>query len=265
MTPFRLGLCAAIALALTSASVLATAAPQPAPKPAPATAAPAPTVEPAAVQALERMRAYLGTLTTFEIRAETSLDLVMYDGQLVTLDGANRYTVRRPNAFAVEVATPWKVRQLVYDGKSLTLVAPELGYYATVEAPPTIRQTLDAAYDRYGLMVPLQDLFRWADPANRAEREPLSEAMVVGPSKVGGVEADHYAFREGPIDWQIWIQKGEHPVPLKLVILDRGNADRPQFEARLSWNLAPQMTAETFTYRPEKGAMPIKLSTLNSK
>lgn len=260
MTPIRLVLGAGLILAFASPATLAAAAP----KAPPAAAAPVAVVEPEAVQALTRMTAYLSTLTSFQIMAETSTDLVMYDGQILKLDGVNQYTVRRPDGFVVEVATPYKVRRLIYDGKQMTVYAPELGYYATVEAPPTSREALDAAYDRYGLQVPLADLFRWADP-NRPDSAPLTEAMVVGASKVGGVEADQYAFREEGIDWQIWIQKGDRPVPLKLVIVDRSNPDRPQFEARLRWNMAPSITASTFAFKPAKDEMLIRLSTLNTK
>lgn len=259
MTPIRLVLGAGLILAFASPAALA------APKAPPATAAPAPVVEPEAVQALSRMSAYLSTLTSFSVTAETSTDLVMYDGQILKLDGVNQYTVRRPDAFVVEVATPYKVRRLIYDGKNMTVHAPELGYYATVEAPPTTKAALDAAYDRYGLHVPLQDLFRWTDPSSRTEAAPFTDAMFVGASKVAGVEADQYAFRENGVDWQVWIQRGDHPVPLKLVIVDRTNPDRPQYEARLRWNLAPPITPATFSFKPAKDEMLIRLSTLNAE
>lgn len=261
MTPIRLVLGAGLILALAPAAALA----QKVPKTPPAAAAAAdekPVVEPAAVQALSRMSAYLKTLTTFSITADTSVDLVMYDGQILKLDGVNQYTVRRPDGFVVEVANPYKVRRLIYDGKKMTLYAPELGYYASVDAPPTSRAALDAAYERYGLHIPLQDLFRWADPS-QPDNTPLNEAMIVGPAKVNGIECDQYAFREGDIDWQIWIQKGDNPLPLKIVIVDRSNPDRPQYEARLTWNLAPVVTASTFTFKPAKDEMLIRLSTLN--
>lgn len=262
MTPYRLVLFAGLAIACAAPASYAQRAPKPSPA-ATAAAASAATseVEPEAVQALTRMSAYLASLTAFELTSETSQDLLMTDGQKVRVDGVNHYTVRRPDAFVVEVATPRKVRKLYYDGKSLTLVSPELGYYATVEAPATIRATLDAANTRYGLYIPLQDLFKWTDPANRGA-EKFKAAFLVGSSKVDGVEADQYAFRQDEIDWQIWIQHGEHPAPLKVVIIDRSDPSLPAFEAKLRWNTSPQLTADTFTYRPTEGAKAIKLATL---
>jgi hypothetical protein len=258
MTPFRLALCAGIALILATpaAPILAQSTP--------AAAAAKPTtddVEPAAVQALARMSSYLATQTAFDITARTSVDLVLTDGQKVKLDGNNHYTVRRPDGFIVEVATAAKTRRLIYDGKTLTLVSPELGYYASVEAPATIRETLDAAADRYGLHIPLQDLFRWTDPAME-NRAAFQSALVVGPGKVDGHDAIQYAFREAEVDWQIWIRDGDKPVPLKVVIIDRNDPAHPQYEATLTWNPTTQITKDSFTYRPDKGALPIRLTSL---
>jgi hypothetical protein len=255
MPPLRLVLVAALAAVTGAPPSYAMAGPAP-------TAATASDVEPAAVQALARMTAYLSTLTAFDIKVDTSQDIVMTDGQKVRLDGANRYIVRRPDAFMVEVATPWKVRKLLYDGKTLTLHAPELGYYASADAPPTIRATLELIGERYGLQVPLQDLFRWTDPV-RGDGNHFKGAFGLGARTIDGVDTDQYAFREENLDWQIWIQRGEQPLPLRVLIIDRTDLSRPQYEATLHWNLAPRLTADTFTLRPASGDKPIRLVAVN--
>ncbi|MEJ0041147.1 MAG: DUF2092 domain-containing protein [Rhizomicrobium sp.] len=79
-------------------------------------------VEPEALAALDRMGAYLRTLQSFEIKAVTTTDVVLDDGQKVQFAGTNTYKVRRPNGFVISVANDRKVRQFYYDGKSLTRV-----------------------------------------------------------------------------------------------------------------------------------------------
>jgi len=86
-----------------------------------------PAVDPDARKALERMSAYLGTLRNFEIKSETTLDLVTQDGQRVQLDGSATYKVRRPDGFVITVNTDWKKRTYYYDGKQFVIYAPELG------------------------------------------------------------------------------------------------------------------------------------------
>jgi hypothetical protein len=258
MTPIRLVLGAGFVLAALATAAVPTVATSATPAATAAAPAEPPDVDPDAVKALTRMSAYLTTLTAFEVLADTSQDLVMDDGQIIKLDGTNRYTVRRPDSFIVEVATSRKARVIYYNGKSLTLDAPRMGYYATVDAPPTIRQAITMINDDYGVTLPLQDLFTWADPG-AADNAPLESAIVVGPASVDGVECDQYAFREGDLDWQIWIQKGDQPLPRKVVIIDRTDLSHPQYEVKLHWNLAPLITSDSFTYRPSAAAMKIKM------
>lgn len=264
MRQLRLAMGAGLVLVFASAAAVPLAASQTPPGASAAPSPPPAAVDPAAIAALSRMSAYLKTLTAFEITAKTSQDLVTDDGQKVKLDGVNRYLVRRPDAFWVEVATDHRVRQLTYDGKQLTLFAPELGFYGTVDAPATIRETMAAAEARFGLAVPLADLFVWTDPSQN-DRPAPETATLIGSAKVDGVECDHFAFREADVDWQIWIQRDDKPVPRKIVIIDRTQATLPEYEATLTWNMSPALTADTFTFRPADGAKPIRLATLESQ
>ncbi len=85
------------------------------------------------------------------------------DGQRIQVDGVATYEVQRPSGFRIEVDTAMKKRTFYYNGKTFTMNAPELGFYATVSAPPTIGQTLDVLWDKYQIDLPLDDLFRWVD------------------------------------------------------------------------------------------------------
>ena len=251
MTSSRFALAVGMTLALSAmAPGGSTAAPP---------VAAAPSVDPEAVTALKRMSAYLGTLTSFEIRSETSVELVMEDDQKTEVDATLHYVVHRPDGFLIEVASDRKVRQFFYDGKSLTISAPRLGYYATVSAPPTIRQTLDLASEKYDIALPMEDLFRWSDP-DQARTDMLKSAMVIGSATLGGIACDQYAFREGDIDWQIWIARGDRPVPLKVVISDRIDPARPEFVARLDWNTSPQISRSTFAFTPSAEAKAIRMA-----
>jgi hypothetical protein len=219
-----------------------------------------PVVEPSALAALRRMSDYLSSLTAFGVKSDTTLDLVTYDGQRLQVDGVANYKVRRPNGFVIEVNTDAKKRTFYYNGKTITVYAPELGYYANAPAPPTIAQTLDALYDRFGISLPLEDLFRWSDPSQHRV-DTVKSGFMVGPATVQGVAADQYAFREGDIDWQIWIQHDGQPLPLKLVIVDRTDPSYPAYSAVLTWDTSPALTDADFTFHPDKDAKAIRLTS----
>jgi hypothetical protein len=257
---------AALALSLGAA---APAGAQTAPtKPAAASAAPtagaapAPavqTVEPEALEALRRMSTYLQTLNAFEIRTQTTFDLVTRDGQTVQLDGGAVYKVRRPNNFAIRVTSNRKSRSFLYDGKQITVYAPNLSYYATTSAPATIRETLDLMANKYQIRLPLEDLFRWSDPADK-RAEDLKSGFHAGTAIIDGATTDQYVFREGTIDWQIWIEQGARPLPRKVVITDRIDPANPAYIAKLSWNLSPTLSDQDFAFRPGKDDKLIQLA-----
>lgn len=78
--------------------------------------------------------------------------------------------------------------------------------------------------------------------------------MFVGPSQIDGVTCGHYAFRQEGLDWQVWIQFGDYPLPRKLVLTTLTDEARPQYVATFNWNLAPAFNDAAFTFVPPKGA-----------
>ncbi|MCR5878824.1 DUF2092 domain-containing protein [Phenylobacterium sp. J367] len=264
----------ALSIVLTGALALAAFAapgPSPAQAPAPQAAPPAKAgpetaapeeVEPEAKAALQKMSAYLGTLDTFEIKATTSLDLVTQTGQRVQLNGDARYRVRRPNGFVIDVNTDWKKRTFIYDGKSFTVFAPEKGYYATVPAPGTILATLDLMYEKFGIALPVEDLFRWNNEGSRRVAQ-IDSGWRVGTVTISGTKTDHYAFRQDDIDWQVWIEQGDRPLPRRLVIIDRSQAEQPAYQATFDWTLNPRLADDTFAFKAGPNAKAIQLTVLS--
>lgn len=235
------------------------AAPAAAGSPAATAPAAAPAVAPEALQALRRMSAYLSSLPAIELTSNTSLDVVTVHGQRVQLDGVVHYKVRRPNAFNINLDSDHLRRDFFYDGRQFTVYAPTLGYYATVAAPPTIRETLAKIDETFGIELPLEDLFHWNDPTDNPAQNLIS-GFYVGTATIDGVETDQYAFRQPKVDWQIWIQKGPQPLPRKVVIVDQVDPANPAYTARLSWNTTPSLTADDFTFRPGADAKLIRMS-----
>lgn len=80
-----------------------------------------------------------------------------------------------------------------------------------------------------------------------APEENIREGFLVGKSRVGGVECEHWGFRQTDADWEIWIQTGEVPLPLKLSIINTTDPALPRYEATLSWTESSEFPAEIFT------------------
>jgi len=217
--------------------------------------APPPAVDPAAVAALNSMASYLRALKTFQVEAATSRDSVSDDAQLITRASLVNYVVRMPDKVLADVTSDRSERQFVYDGKTFTMLARRVGYYATIPAPPTLRELDDVLIEKYDIELPLADLFRWGSPKwNAAD---IKAATDIGPAEMLGTTCEQYTFRQEGVDWQIWIQLGDHPLPRKLVITTTTDEARPRYSATFTWNLAPSVNDAAFTFTPPKGATKI--------
>jgi hypothetical protein len=250
-------LAAALCLGVLSVAPSLAAAADP-PSPAAGLKKP-PTLEPEAMQALEKMSTYLTSLQAFRVTSRTSLDLVTTDGEKLTFDGVVTYKARKnPQGLTIDLDSDLKKRRYIYDGKQFTVFAPEMGFYASVSAPPTIRATLSEISNKYGIELPLEDLFRWSDTSGGRPETPKA-GFDVGPATIDGVDTEQYAFRQGDIDWQIWIKEGADPLPLKVVIVDRTDPAMPGYIARLTWDLNPGFTDADFAFQPPKDAKSIRI------
>jgi hypothetical protein len=217
-------------------------------------------IEDGAIDALKEMSDFLMTAKTLAITSQGSLDVVTNDGQRIQLDGTTTYKARRPG-FVIDYNSDIKSRRFIYDGKNFTVYSPRLGYYASAPAPATNREVLDMIYDKFGIQLPLEDLFRWGDGSNADRIKALKSAYEVGSATIDGVPTDHFAYREADVDWEVWIQKGDQPWPRKLVIVDRTDPARPTFTARLTWQMNPAFTDADFTFVPDANAKRIQMAT----
>jgi hypothetical protein len=246
-----------MAMALAAPSTYGQTAPAGAAKPA------ASAVDPASVQALKDMGAFLLTLKRFRVSTELTGERVLADGQKLQRTATADLDVERPYKLRVLMHSARSQREIIYDGKTVTLYTPAQKYYSTVEFGGTIGELIIRLEERYGVEVPLEDLFLWGTPA--APVDKIESAMNTGQDFVGDDLCDHYAFRQGKADWQIWITTGSRPLPRKLVITSRTDEARPQSVHLIDWNLKPTFKDTVFKFTPPKGASKIEIIPVKKK
>jgi hypothetical protein len=220
-------------------------------------------VDPASIQALKDMGAFLQTLKRFRVSTELTGERVLADGQKLQHTATADMDVERPNKLRALMHSARSERELVYDGKTVTLYTPAQKYYSTVELVDTIGGLSRRLEERYGVELPLSDLFLWGTPA--APLDKIESAMNAGQDFVGNDLCDHYAFRQAKADWQIWITTGSRPLPRKVVITNRTDEARPQSVSLIDWNLKPKFTDSVFKFTPPKGASKIEIVPLKTK
>lgn len=225
---------------------------------APANELTPPPRDPKAIAALNRMGAFLQQQKSFAIETSTKTDFVLDSGQKIQHSSAGELMVRRPDHLRANTLSDRKERQYFYDGKTFTMFSPNVGYYAQVPALPTIRQTADQLQERYALELPLVDLFRFG--TDQGLTREITGAIYVGPTRVNGVDTDQYAFRQPGLDWQIWIQRGDQPLPVKVLLTTTDDPAQPEHSIELSWRLGATFDDSLFAFVPPKDSTKIAIA-----
>ena len=221
-------------------------------------AAPAEARDPAVLARLTQMGDYLRSLKSFTVSAQTAKDEVLESGQKVQFGGTVEYRYAAPDKLRASFRTDRKWREFYFDGRTLTQVAPRMGYYASVAISGKVGELMTDLAQRYDIDMPLADLFYWGTAASGVD--DITAASLIGPARIDGVETEHFALRQPGVDWQIWIERGARPLPRKLVITTTDQPEQPQYSATLSWNPTDKTPAAAFTYAPPKGAHRIELT-----
>jgi hypothetical protein len=247
-----------LALSLATPLVFAQTPPAPgAPQP------PAKPIDPASIQALKDMGAYLQSLNRLSVSTTLAGERVLSDGQKLQHTASARVDAIRPNKLRARMWSVRSEREIIYDGKTATIYAPKQKYYSSVEFSEPISGLVSKLEERYNVEIPMSDLFTWGTPA--APIDKIESALNAGQDIIGNDLCDHYAFRQGNFDWQIWIVAGSKPLPRKLVITNRGDDARPQSVTVMDWNLKPAFNEASFKFTPPKGVSKIEIIPVKTK
>lgn len=168
----------------------------------------------------------------------------------------------RPDGLRLQVRSDTQNHDYYFDGKALTIVAPKLNYYTSIDAPGTIGQMLEHASTKFAVELPLADMFAWN--SNAALRSSITTAYVIRPETVGGRQCMHYAFRKADADWQVWIEDGS-ALPCKMVITDTSDPSMPQFSSVLTWRDASGLTPASFAFTPGAGMNRIAIADVSGQ
>jgi len=211
-----------------------------------------PKIAPAADQHLKAMSTYLSGMKTFVFQAEEFFDEVQDNGQKIQLSNQRHISVKRPDKMFSEDVGDTSNSQFFYDGKTATVYDRSQNTYATEKVPATIDAMLDDLHERFDTNQTMAD-FLFADPY-KVFTENVQSGTYLGLHTVGQVKCHHLAFRQEMLDWQIWIQAGDQPLPRKLLITFKEESGEPQYTALLHrWEVNPKLSDDLFVFQPPKG------------
>jgi hypothetical protein len=205
--------------------------------------------EPEALAALGRMGAALRNLKSFEVVSDGTMEGIYENGQKLHMQARTTYLIQLPNNMRVDLQSDMRSTSIIYDGKAMTVVGAKARKFVRFPMSDSVGAVFERLEDDYGITLPLRELFLWGSEMSDAEA-PYA-GFKVGDSMIGDMTLEHYAFRNKSIDWQIWLDKSQTPLPRKLVVTRTDLPQQPQFVAYLSWNTAPKIKADAFSWTPQ--------------
>jgi hypothetical protein len=221
-------------------------------------------IDPRAEQWLRRMSDYLSSAKFFSVHAEIWQDIQLSTGQQIQAGRNIDLQMRRPDHLRAEVHSPHRDRELIYDGKDITLLNRLQNFYGKVHTSGSLDQAMDTAVERFGIEMPLEDFLR-SDPYRDLTQKAIS-GTDVSTVNVMGTQCEHLAFTQGNIDWQVWIEHGARAVPRKFVITYKDEPGTPQFIAILTkWDFTTPLPDFVFKFEPPPGATQIKVGEMRAE
>ncbi len=202
-------------------------------------------IDPQADQALKAMSNLLGNTKSFSFHAVGHMDEVAETGQLVQISRESDVSVTRPGKLLVETEGDDVSRSAWYSKGRLTVLDNTDNVYTTTDVPNTIGDMLDFIIEEYGLTLPLADLL-YSNPY-KTLTSSVQLGSYIGLVKVGDYSCHHLLFEQELIDWQIWIDAGQTPLPRKFVITYKQELGQPGYSVTVDrWNLKPAFADDRF-------------------
>ena len=188
---------------------------------------------------LKAMSDYLAAQKAISFDYDSNLEIVSTQQEKIGLASSGTMALNRPDKLHATRTGGFANVEMVFDGKTLTLLGKSANLYAQIEAPGTIDQLGDVLRDKYHRPVPAADLLM-ADPYKELMPD-VTDAKDLGSGVIRGTECDHLACRTKEVDWQIWIAQGARPYPCRYVITSKKVTGWPQYTLDIwGWKPAPR-------------------------
>jgi hypothetical protein len=210
-------------------------------------------IDPTADTMLRQMTDFLAGLKSFTVTSFAVDENALSSGQKLQRTTDSEIAVQRPDHLRNVPMGAAQGLALWYDGKTMTLACKASKTFKTIPAPPALDAAIDNMRKEFKIDAPGADLL-YSRPYDIL-MEQVQKGRFIGKETVGGLAANHLAFEGEEVDWQIWIQDGAQPLPLRFVITTKTIKGHPQFSVQFSnWQTRVTQPESTFQFQAPAGA-----------
>jgi hypothetical protein len=211
-----------------------------------------PTVQNAKAR-LKAMSDYLAAQKAISLGYDSVFEVVTKESQKLQLATSGTIVLNRPDKIRTTRKSGFADTEMVFDGKTLSILGKGQNAYVQAQVPGTIDNLIDQLRDRFHRQLPGADLL--IQNVYGELMTDVTDVKDLGSGVIGGTECDHFAFRAKETDWQIWIAQGKNPYPCRYVITSKGVDQAPQFALVVrDWKAGAEVAQADFTFKPPAGA-----------
>ena len=210
---------------------------------------------------LKAMSDYPAAQKSISFQYDTDPEFVTKDLQKLGLASSGTVTLNRPDKIRATRTGGFADVEMVFDGKTLTVLGKNAGAYGEAAMPGTIDNLVDVLRDKLQRPLPGADLL--LSNVYDVLMPDVTDVKDLGSGVIGGVECDHLAFRSDEVDWQIWIAQGEPSLSLPLRHHQHAGSrlSRIPLDVR-DWKTGDQVAADDFSFKAPANAKKIELKDI---
>lgn len=202
---------------------------------------------------LKAMSSFLGKTKKFTVDTDLDFEVVTSKGQKLQLSSFAKVFLERPSKLYVHREGMDANIRIIYDGQILTLYGGNKNIYHQLSGSGTIDDAFRVYEMETGQVEPGASLL-FRNPYETLSYD-IEGSSYIGVGYVNGIECHHLAFRERKVDWQLWVQVGDMPLPMKFIVTSKFLVSGPQYVVRFrNWNTNPKIDAKIFKFTPPDGA-----------
>ena len=203
------------------------------------------------------MSDYLTAQKILSYEYDTTLEIVTKEKQKLGLASSGSVTLNRPDKIRTTRSGGFAHVEMVFDGKTLSLLGKNANQYVQADMPGTIDHLVDVLRDKFHRPLPGADLLM--SDVYKQLMPLVVNVKDLGSGVIHGVECDHLAFRTREVDWQIWIAQGDRPYPCRYVVTSTKMAGAPQYSIDVrAWKTGAEVAPDDFSFKVPTGATKLK-------
>jgi hypothetical protein len=203
-------------------------------------------LDPSVAQRMQAMSDLMKSTQTFSFKTVEDQHRVRANGQERDEHYTREVIVHRPDGLWFHRVKEGKSLYVWYDGKTLTARSDSLKVYAQLDMPPTLDEGFDYLASTFHFPMPMGDIL-YSDPY-AAFIGDSTRGKIVGDEEIGGVKCQHLAFTDPVVDFEVWVENGQRPLPCRVNITYKTLDGPPRASITFSdWNLSPQVPPDQFT------------------